>query len=63
MKLLSFLPNKLSVSLQELFVVEVSREEITVVIKHMLRNKSPGLDGYPIEFFFFQLGKLLVSKW
>ena len=35
----------------EKLVKEVSREEIREVLFKMLRNKSPGPDGYTVEFF------------
>lgn len=42
----------------------ISKDECSSVIKHMKNNKSPGLDGLPIEFykaFWSEIGDLLVQ--
>lgn len=48
----SLLPNKLNTSHQSSLISEVTREEEVIAVnKSMPKNKSPGPDGYRIEFF------------
>ena len=39
-------------------------KELTVALKNTKNNKSPGIDGYPIEFFYFfwkDLGNFVLT--
>ena len=33
--------------------IEITLNEISIAVKDMKNNKSPGIDGFPIEFFKF----------
>ena len=48
---LSFLNNELSESDRELLNAPISKSEIYGIIKSMDENKTPGNDGFPIEFY------------
>lgn len=41
----------LTIQQQRKLIQEVTKEEILALIKAMPKNKSPGVDGFPIEFF------------
>lgn len=44
-------PNKLSNIESEKLEGEITYEELAKALKHMKNNKSPGLDGFTVEFF------------
>ena len=53
---LSQIQSNITDSENEDLVKYVDEEEIYSIIKNMNLNKSPGIDGIPLEFFYILLG-------
>lgn len=53
-------PSKLSDLDSNKLEGEITYAELSTALRNMKNNKSPGLDGFTVEFFKFFFGQILV---